>query len=123
MPPGRCVTRSTRSSRQRVRRVSSAVMRAWLAVFVLLSAPALAQRNPGGPFMPPMVNTDNSVHTDTAPDEPWHFVGAQVGVGAAFTAFSLPITIALASNLGTLSANLIGAALPPVLLLAFAPPA
>lgn len=99
-------------------------MTARLVVAMLcISAPALAQ-DPGGPLGsgPTVPVTDYTEPTTRAPEEPWHFVGTGLGVGAAATAFTLPLTVALASRVGLLSASLIGAAVPALLTLVFVPP-
>lgn len=90
---------------------------------MLLASPALAQ-DPGGPLGagPTVPEGGDVAPTTRAPEEPWHFFGTGLGVGAAATAFTVPLTVALASRVGLLSASLIGAAVPALLTLVFLPP-
>lgn len=96
-----------------------------VVAMMLLGSPALAQ-DPGGPLGGgPRVPAEGQqpVVSDTrAPNHPWHFSGAGLGVGAAATAFSVPLTVAIASRVGLLSASLVGAAVPALLTLLFVPP-
>lgn len=88
----------------------------------MLAAPALAQ-NPAGPLGTGVTVPDEPVQVDPdeAPRPSWHFTGASLGVGAAATAFTLPLTVALASRIGVLSASLVAAA-PALLTLLLVPP-
>ncbi len=94
-----------------------------LSAALSFAAPAWAQ-DPAGPLgIGPTVPTEVQPEPTTrAPVEPWHFLGAGMGVGAAATAFTLAPTVILAGYLGTLSSGLLGAAVPSLLTLLFVPP-